>query len=64
MKLIKLRDVMALTSLARATVYKYISEGRFPKQVNLGGNCVAWVEAEIMEWIEQRIAARDLSNEV
>lgn len=59
MRLIKLKDVMALTSLARATVYKYIQEGRFPKQVTLGANCVAWVEEEVLEWVDAKIAERD-----
>lgn len=60
MKLLKIKDVSALTSLARATIYKYISEGGFPKQVSLGANCVAWVESEVLEWVEAKIAQRDL----
>ena len=59
MKFIKLRDVMELTSLARSTIYKFVAEGRFPKQVSLGGDCVAWVEDEVMEGVESRIAERD-----
>lgn len=59
MKLIKIQDVCELTSLARSTVYKFIAEGRFPKQVNLGANCVAWVEREIHQWLEERMAERD-----
>ena len=60
MKFIKLRDVMELTSLSRATIYRFIAEGRFPKQVNLGGYSVAWVESEVMEWLEERIRERDV----
>lgn len=59
MKLIKIKEVSALTSLARATIYKYVAEEVFPKQVSLGANCVAWVESEVLEWIEQKIAQRD-----
>lgn len=33
--------------------------GNFPRRVNLGGNCVAWVESEIDNWLEQRAAERD-----
>ncbi len=61
MKLIKIKEVTALTSLARATIYKKVSEGEFPKQVSLGANSVAWLESEILEWIEEKIAQRDLS---
>jgi prophage regulatory protein len=58
-KFIKLRQVIELTSLARATVYKYMNEGRFPKQVSLGESSVAWVEEEVLAWIEEKIAQRD-----
>ena len=51
MRLIKLKDVTSLTGLARSTIYKYISEERFPKPVSLGERNVAWVEEEIQDWI-------------
>lgn len=50
---------MALTSLGRSTVYKFIAEGKFPKQVSLGPNCVAWVEDEVKDWISSKIELRD-----
>lgn len=50
---------MALTSLGRSTVYKFIAEGKFPKQVSLGSNCVAWVEDEVKDWISSKIELRD-----
>jgi prophage regulatory protein len=31
----------------------------FPRRVHIGGNRVAWLEAEIQEWIEARAAERD-----
>ncbi|QEY59911.1 AlpA family transcriptional regulator [Pseudomonas sp. C27(2019)] len=59
MKLLKMRDVMALTSLAKSTIYKYIDTEGFPKQVKLGSGSVAWVEGEVLDWIEAKIAQRD-----
>ncbi|MBV9570205.1 MAG: AlpA family phage regulatory protein [Alphaproteobacteria bacterium] len=35
--------------------------GRFPKRIRLGQNRVAWLLAEIEEWINTRIAHRDAS---
>lgn len=58
MRLIKLTEVMNITSLARSTVYKYISDDEFPKPVSLGGRAVAWVEEEIHDWIEDKISQR------
>lgn len=60
MRIIRLRDVMSSTGLARSTIYKYIVEGTFPKSVSLGDRCVGWVEGEVQDWILARIEARDL----
>ncbi|MEE2749373.1 MAG: AlpA family phage regulatory protein [Pseudomonadota bacterium] len=34
-----------------------IHEGTFPAPVKLGARASAWIESEINEWIESRIAA-------
>ena len=59
-KLIRLKNVIDTTGLARSTIYKYIDKGIFPKAVTLGGRAVAWVESEVQEWILERIQERDL----
>ncbi|ART64681.1 AlpA family transcriptional regulator [Kushneria marisflavi] len=59
MRLLKLKDVMFATGLARSTVYKYIAENNFPKPVSLGERNVAWVEDEINNWIAIKIKERD-----
>lgn len=63
-KLIRKKDVLAATGFKISTLYKYISEGRFPRPVSLGERSVAWVESEVVEWIEARIAARDMAEDV
>ncbi len=45
MRLIRLKEVMHCSGLARSTVYKYVAAGTFP--VPLGGRAVAWVQAEV-----------------
>jgi prophage regulatory protein len=60
MRIIRLKDVMNSTGLARSTIYKYIDEGTFPKSVSLGDRSVGWVEGEVHDWILARIEARDL----
>jgi prophage regulatory protein len=59
MKLIRIKVVMDRTGLARSTVYKYISEKKFPKPIKLGTRAVAWVESEIEAWIHGAIEQRD-----
>lgn len=59
MRLLRLKEVIACTGLARATVYKYIKQGTFPASVSLGDRAVAWVESEVQDWILEKIALRD-----
>ena len=59
MRIIRLRDVMSATGLARSTIYKHISENTFPKPVSMGDRCVGWIESEIQDWILERIEERD-----
>ena len=47
--------VNARTGLSRSTIYLRMAEGRFPKSVCLGGRAVGWIEAEIDDWLQQRI---------
>lgn len=59
MRILRLRDVMDKTGLARSTVYKYIEAGTFPKPIDLGGRSVGWVDEEINDWIQEKISQRD-----
>jgi prophage regulatory protein len=36
--------------------------GQFPKRVQLGPNRVGWVEREVLEWLEVRLAQREVLN--
>lgn len=47
----RLRDVTRISALSRSTVYRRISEGRFPAPVHLGGRASAWSSAELQAWI-------------
>jgi prophage regulatory protein len=35
---------------------------RFPKRIRLGQNRVAWLLAEVEEWLDERIAKREATN--
>ena len=63
MRIIRLKEVIDSTGLARSTIYKYIGEGTFPAPVSLGDRCVGWVYSEVCDWILARIEARDLAAE-
>ena len=54
-KILRLPAVKTVTGLSRSTIYLRISEGSFPAPVSLGGRAVGWIEAEVDEWLKQRI---------
>lgn len=58
MRFIKLPQVISITGLSRSAVYQAISEGRFPKQINLGVRSIAFLESEVQEWMEACVANR------
>tara|TARA_B110000046_G_C13003534_1_gene403272 strand:+ start:774 stop:953 length:180 start_codon:yes stop_codon:yes gene_type:complete len=58
MRLIKLKEVIEKTSLGRSTIYEFMTDGRFPKQVSLGAKSVAWLESEVDDWIEDKVRGR------
>lgn len=58
MRFLRLKQVMDRTGLGRSTIYKFMSEGRFPQAVSLGGRNVAWVETELEEWMVARVSER------
>ena len=58
MRFIKLPQVISITGLSRSAVYQAISEGRFPKQINLGARSIAFLESEVQEWMEACVANR------
>ena len=62
MRIIRLKEVIDSTGLARSTIYKYIGEGTFPKPVSPGDRCVGWVDSEVHDWILSRIEERDLAE--
>ncbi len=59
MRLIRLKEVIDCTGLGRSTLYKFIADGQFPRPVSLGDRAVAWVDAEVDEWILAKVEARD-----
>lgn len=59
--LVSLNDVAKMTSLSRTAINKKRASGEFPQAVALGEKRVAFVRAEVIAWVEQRIAARTLA---
>jgi len=56
--LIRLKEVIEVTGVSKSTIYRWMSEGEFPKQIPLGKRSSAWVKEEVVSWINQRMALR------
>lgn len=54
--LIRMTDAMRRTGYGKAWIYRLISQDKFPKPVKIGSRSIAFVESEVDEWINQRIA--------
>lgn len=52
---LRLNHVKEITSLSKTTIYRLIAEGSFPKQIQIGKRTVAWVRADINNWINQKL---------
>jgi len=59
MRIMRLKEVIEKTGLAKTTIYNLISQGEFPKQIDLGARSVGWVDTEIEEWLLSKIELRD-----
>lgn len=50
-RLIRLRDVALRVGMSKATIYRKIALGMFPKPVSVGGQSVRWRESVLDEWM-------------
>lgn len=52
-KLLKVPDVCALIGVSRATLYRLLSQKKFPPSVTLMASGRRWRESEIQKWMEE-----------
>lgn len=56
-RFLRISDVVATVGLSRATIYRMIASGDFPKQVRLTAQCSGWWQASVDEWTRARLLA-------
>mgnify|MGYP000315344389 FL=1 len=54
--LIKCHEIQADFTLSRATIYRWMKEGKFPKPIHLGANMVRWKKSDIDNWLAEKEA--------
>lgn len=55
-RFIKRQAVEEITGLSCSEIYRRIAAGTFPAQVILGPKSVVWIESEVMDWCDARVA--------
>ncbi|APR53677.1 AlpA family phage regulatory protein [Sphingomonas koreensis] len=58
-RIIRLKTVLDRTGLSRATLYRKIGEGTFPRQVKISVHGAGWHESAVSRWITNPTAWRD-----
>lgn len=56
-RLLRLPQVMEVTSMRKSTIYALQAKGDFPRAVKLGSQSVRWVEDEVLEWLARRLTS-------
>jgi prophage regulatory protein len=51
-QILKRREVEAMTTLSRSTIYRLMAAGKFPASIRLSANSVGWLESDVEQWIE------------
>nr|WP_166939373.1 AlpA family phage regulatory protein [Sphingopyxis panaciterrae] len=57
-RFLRMQSVLDRTGLSRATLYRQIRDGNFPRQLQLTRRCVAWRESEVQSWMAERFGER------
>lgn len=60
-RLIRIREVIQLTGISKSYIYQLCNNNQFPQSISLipGGSSVAWIESEVLNWIDERIQDRN-----
>ena len=58
-RIISAKERRKLVPYSDQHIYRLEQQGLFPRRVKIGQHRVGWVEAEVLDWIEARMAERE-----
>ena len=61
-QVLKLKDVVAITSLSRSTIYRLASSGEFPRPIKLACHASGWLREDVENWLGVRKAVSSWSE--
>ena len=56
LKLLRIQEVNATTTLSKSCINLWVSQGRFPKPITLSPTVKVWRASDIADWIDQQAA--------
>ena len=56
MRILRLPEVLRITGLSRASIYRLVRSGTFPPSVKLTARTIGWNSTDIETWIAARAA--------
>lgn len=60
--MLRIKDVIHITGLSKSTIHAKSGKDGFPKKVKLTEKSTAWVQSEILKWLEEKVSERDLGG--
>jgi prophage regulatory protein len=54
-RILRLPTVLARTGLSRATLYRKVQAGTFPRQLKIAARCAGWRESAVNDWMNNPI---------
>jgi len=57
--ILRTSEVTRTAGLSRATLYRKMAAGTFPRSIPLTDTAVGWLASEVNAWIAERVRARD-----
>lgn len=56
-------DVERMTGLSKATIYRRIADGSFPRPCRIGEKSVRWRKTELVRWQDKQLPAGSAAND-
>ena len=59
-RILRKPEVLDMVGVSDATLWRWERDGKFPKRIQLGSNSCGWIEGEILDWVQDRAAEREV----
>ncbi len=57
-RLLRIRDVSAITALSRSTIYRRLDDKTFPEPVKVSRVAIRWKESALNDWMSRLIESK------